>query len=116
MATKQASKALATTAITKAGAPAKTPSSQKITVKKPPVGDVTRTARAKSDLQRLEDQGGKRVVTDFHAAGNADLQKLLANNYGSSQTEVVIRAVQAAAASLEDSQGGQNSNQRKKKA
>ncbi len=57
------------------------------------VGDATRTARAKTHLQRLEDAGGKRVVTDFNAAGHTALQQLLHNGYGETQKDVVIRAV-----------------------
>lgn len=58
-----------------------------------PVGDLTRTARAKSHIQRLEDAGGKRIVTDFNAEGFTALQQLLNTGYGETQRDVVIRAV-----------------------
>lgn len=66
--------------------------------KKIPVGDVTSTKRAKTHLQRLEESGGKRVVTDFDAEGHAALQQLLAMGYGGTQKDAVIRAVVEAAA------------------
>ena len=65
--------------------------------KQKPVGDVTRTARAKSLVQRLQDAGGKRAVIDFDVDGVQDLQKLLAAGYGSTQREVVLKAVKEAA-------------------
>ncbi|ART61453.1 hypothetical protein CBP36_21025 (plasmid) [Acidovorax carolinensis] len=61
------------------------------------VADATRTQRAKTYLQRLEESGGKRVVTDFNAMGYGALQELLAANYGETQRDVVIRAVVEAA-------------------
>lgn len=70
---------------------------------KPPVGDLTRTARAKTHLQRLEDAGGKRVVTDFNAEGHTALQQLLAAGYGDTQKEAVIRAVLEAAGRIKKS-------------
>ena len=62
-----------------------------------PVGDVTRTARAKSLVQRLQDAGGKRAVIDFDSDGVKDLQKLLSAGYASTQREAVLKAVKEAA-------------------
>lgn len=116
MATTKASKTPAKPATTKKAPSAKTAAAKKAPAKKAPVGDLTRTARAKSLLQRLEEEGGKRVVIDFDAPGHAALQKLLSNQYGTTQKEAVIRAVQAAAAGLDGRKVPQDTSQRKKKA
>ncbi len=62
-----------------------------------PVGDVTRTARAKSLVQRLLDGGGKRTVIDFDAEGLQAMKMLLSAGYASTQREVVLKAVKEAA-------------------
>lgn len=67
------------------------------------VGDVTRSARAKTHLQRLEKSGGKRVVTDFNAEGHVALQQLLAMGYAGTQKDAVIRAVVEAAERIKKS-------------
>lgn len=64
------------------------------------VGDVTRTARAKSLVQRLQEAGGKRAVIDFDADGVQDLQKLLSAGYASTQREAVLKTVKEAAKKL----------------
>lgn len=61
--------------------------------KKTLVGDSTRTARAKTHLQRLEESGGKRVVIDFNSEGHTALQLLLNIGYGETQKDAVVRAV-----------------------
>lgn len=72
-----------------------------VTVKKAkPVGDVTRTARAKSLLARLNESGGKRLPVDFDAEGVQALQVLLATGYAGTQKDVVLRAVKEAAKKL----------------
>lgn len=71
-----------------------------VVAKKKPVGDVTRTARAKSLLVRLNESGGKRLPVDFDAEGVQALQTLLANGYAGTQKDVVLRAVKEAAKKL----------------
>lgn len=71
--------------------------------KQKPVGDVTRTARAKSLVQRLQEAGGKRAVIDFDADGVQDLQKLLSAGYASTQREAVLKAVKEAAKKVANS-------------
>lgn len=61
--------------------------------KKTLVGDATRTARARTYLQRLEESGGKRVATDFNAEAHTALQRLLNIGYGETQKDVLTRAV-----------------------
>lgn len=58
-----------------------------------PAGDTTRTARAVAHLERLQDAKGKRLVVDLDAAGREALEALLESGYGTSQKEVVIRAL-----------------------
>lgn len=115
-ASKNTRKPRATTAVETVAERSKSAAAKTVPAKKVPVGDVTRTARAKSLLQRLEERGGKRVVIDFDASGHAALQKLLSNSYGATQKEAVIRAVQAAAADLNDRKVSQQMSERKKKA
>ncbi|MFN9474658.1 hypothetical protein [Acidovorax sp.] len=71
--------------------------------KKSPVGDVTRTARAQTHLEKIKTAGGKRVVIDFDGPSNEALQLLVAKRYGGDRTQrsAVIRAVLEAAASAE---------------
>ena len=57
------------------------------------VGDVTRTARAKSHLKRLQEASGKRVVVDLGAEGSAALDALLTDGYGQTQKQVVSNAL-----------------------
>lgn len=61
-----------------------------------PIGDVTRTARAKAHLERLDEAKGKRLVVDLNAPGRMALERLLEGGYGDSQKEVVIKALIAA--------------------
>ena len=62
--------------------------------KKPePVGDRTRTARAKAHLVRLAAEKGKRLLVDLDAEGHAALNELLASGYGASNKEVVVKAL-----------------------
>lgn len=65
--------------------------------KQKPVGDVTRTDRAKALLVRLNESGGKRLPVDFDAEGVQALQMLLAAGYAGTQKDVVLRAVKEAA-------------------
>lgn len=62
-------------------------------LKSAPVGDVTRTARAKAHLERLEAASGKRLLVDLDAEGNGALNALLKSGYGDTKKEVVIRAL-----------------------
>lgn len=66
------------------------------TQKKPPVGDTTRTERAKAHLERLEQASGKRLLVDLDADGHAALNALLADGYGVTNKAVVNRALIAA--------------------
>ena len=67
--------------------------------KKPkPVGDRTRTARAAAHLERLGDAEGKRVVVDLGKADREALEGLQAAGYAESQSGVIRRAIQDAAA------------------
>lgn len=69
--------------------------------KKPaPVGDVTRTARAKAHLERLEEAKGKRLVVDLDANACSALESLLEAGYAASQKGVVVKALLAASAKL----------------
>lgn len=61
--------------------------------KKAPLGDVTRTQRAKAHLKRLEQTHGKRLLVDLDAEGNAALGALLESGYGSTQKAVVNLAL-----------------------
>lgn len=61
--------------------------------KKPPVGDTTRTERAKAHLERLEKANGKRLLVDLDAEGSAALSALLASGYGQTNKAVVNRAL-----------------------
>lgn len=71
-----------------------------VITKPAPVGDVTRTARAKAHLERLAEAKGKRLVVDLDAPVRAALEKLLASGYESTQKAVVSKALLAAAAQL----------------
>ncbi len=64
--------------------------------KKAPVGDTTRTERAKAHLERLENANGKRLLVDLDAEGHAALNALLAAGYGETNKAVVNRALVAA--------------------
>lgn len=64
--------------------------------KQAPVGDLTRTARAKAHLERLEKASGKRLLVDLDAEGHAALNALLAAGYGMTNKAVVNRALIAA--------------------
>lgn len=64
--------------------------------KKAPVGDTTRTERAKAHLERLEQASGKRLLVDLDADGHAALNALLADGYGVTNKAVVNRALIAA--------------------
>lgn len=63
-----------------------------------PIVDLTRTARAKAHLERLEASKGKRLVVDLDSDGLAALESLLAVGYATTQRAVVVRALIAAAA------------------
>lgn len=64
--------------------------------KKTPIGDTTRTERAKAHLERLEQASGKRLLVDLDADGHAALYALLADGYGGTNKAVVNRALIAA--------------------
>lgn len=66
--------------------------------RKKPVGDTTRTARAVAHLERLQGAKGKRLLVDLDAPGREALEALLESGYGSSQKEVVVKALLDAAA------------------
>lgn len=68
----------------------------KVTKKNSPVGDTTRTERAKAHLERLEQANGKRLLVDLSADGHAALNALLAGGYGATNRAVVERALIAA--------------------
>lgn len=57
------------------------------------MGDLTRTARARAQLKRLDEAQGKRLVVDLDAAGRAALERLHEGGYGESQRAVVIKAL-----------------------
>ncbi|TXT28294.1 MAG: hypothetical protein FD131_3247 [Rhodocyclaceae bacterium] len=59
--------------------------------------DTTQTPRQKAYLERLGDGNGKRLVVDLDAEGRRALETLLADDYGKTNKEVVIRALVAAA-------------------
>lgn len=62
--------------------------------KKPePLGDRTRTARAKEHLVRVAAKKGKRLLVDLDVDGYTALKELLASGYGVSNREVVITAL-----------------------
>lgn len=69
--------------------------------RKKPVGDVTRTARAKAHLERLEGSKGKRLVVDLDADAAEALGELLSSGYAPTQKAVVIKALTAASSGLE---------------
>lgn len=66
------------------------------TKKKAPIGDATRTERAKAHLERLERADGKRLLVDLDAEGHAALNALIAGGYGQTNKAVVNRALIAA--------------------
>lgn len=70
------------------------------TKQKKPVGDVTRTARAKAHLERLEEAKGKRLVVDLDANACSALESLLGAGYAASQKGVVVKALLAASEKL----------------
>lgn len=71
--------------------------------KKPaPVGDVTRTARAKTHLGRLEEAKGKRLVVDLAAPARNALEQLVAFGYEANQKEVVTKALLEAQSRLKN--------------
>lgn len=70
------------------------------TKQKKPSSDVTRTARAKAHLERLEVAKGKRLVVDLDAEGRQALELLLDAGYGTNQKTVVIKALIAAKLNL----------------
>ena len=72
-----------------------------VSTKQKKIGDVTRTARAKAHLERLDEAKGKRLVIDLDAAGLSALESLLAAGYAPTQKGVVITALLAASASLQ---------------
>ncbi|WP_310635780.1 hypothetical protein [Delftia acidovorans] len=61
--------------------------------KKAPVGDTTRTERAKAHLERLAQSSGKRLLVDLDADGHAALNALLVDGYGATNKAVVNRAL-----------------------
>lgn len=65
-----------------------------------PSGDVTRTARAKKHLERLEAAQGKRLLVDLDAISTEALVGLLSVGFGATQKEVVQKALQAQAKKL----------------
>ncbi len=65
-----------------------------------PAGDTTRTARAVAHLERLQDAKGKRLLVDLDAGAREALEALLKAGYGTTQKEVVGKALTAAAAKL----------------
>lgn len=70
------------------------------TKKVKPVGDVTRTARAKAHLERLTEAKGRRLLVDLDAEGSQDLDALLEAGYEKTNRGVVSRALNEAAARL----------------
>lgn len=64
--------------------------------KQAPVGDLTRTKRAKAHIERLEKAAGKRLLVDLDAEGHAALNALLVAGYGPTNKAVVGRALVAA--------------------
>ena len=68
-----------------------------MSTQKKPVGDLTRTARAKAHLERLDEAKGKRLVVDLDAEGRMALEGLLEAGYADSQKGVVIKALVGAA-------------------
>jgi len=61
-----------------------------------PVGDTTSAARAKNYLARLERSAGKRLVVDLTGEARAALDRLVFDGYGSSQKDVVNKALLSA--------------------
>lgn len=55
--------------------------------------DATITDRAKSHLERLFGDGGKRLVVDLDAESVMRLCDLIEKGYGTTQREVVLRAI-----------------------
>ncbi|TXI24200.1 MAG: hypothetical protein E6Q67_02995 [Roseateles sp.] len=68
--------------------------------RKKPAGDTTRTARAVAHLERLQEAKGKRLVVDLDAPGREALEALQQAGYGTSQKEVVIKALLHAASKV----------------
>lgn len=68
--------------------------------KKTPPVDLTRTARSKAHLLRLDESGGKRLLVDITAEGVEALGILLNSGYGSTQKDVVVQALIDAASHL----------------
>lgn len=62
-----------------------------------PIGDKTRTARAKRHLERVIAAKGKRLVVDLSADGTQALETLVLSGYGKTQKEVVEKSLQAEA-------------------
>lgn len=60
--------------------------------------DVTRSTRAAAHLERLVEAKGKRLVVDLDEPARVALEVLLSAGYGSTQREVVAKALKAAAA------------------
>jgi len=55
--------------------------------------DSTITNRAKSHLERLLDGGGKRLLVDLDAQSVMRLSDLIEKGYGTTQKDVVLRAI-----------------------
>lgn len=68
---------------------------KKVIVKKDPY-DKTSAARQVSYLQKLTDDGGKRVVTDFSADDVKRMMELQAAHFGETNAEVIRNAIRQA--------------------
>jgi len=64
--------------------------------KKAPVGDTTRTERARAHLGRLAEAKGKRLLVDLDEEATVALNALLESGYGATNKAVVSRALIAA--------------------
>jgi ribosomal protein S12 methylthiotransferase accessory factor YcaO len=62
-----------------------------------PVGDRTRTKRAKAHLERLADAKGKRILVDLGEIEREALDLLVETGYGANQSDAVRRAIVEAA-------------------
>lgn len=61
-----------------------------------PIGDVSRTQRAKAFLEKLQSENGKRLLVDLDAEAHTALNSLLQSGYGDTNKAVVSRALIAA--------------------
>lgn len=66
-----------------------------------PVGDATRTERSARHRERLAQAKGRRVVVDMPSHVVDALDALLVGDYGTTQKDVVCRAVLEVAAKRE---------------